>query len=59
MLDELQKSSIIPVETLEYFVMVNFIRRFKYRFFLRQLDELTPFQKALCQHISQATKTRH
>ena len=36
--------------------MVNLVRRFKHRFLMRQFGELNPFQKALCNHISQATK---
>ena len=38
--------------------MVNLVRRFKHYFLMRQLGEINPFQKALCNHISQATKTQ-
>ena len=35
--------------------MVNLVRRFKHRLLIRQIEELSPFQKALYKHISEAT----
>ena len=40
-------------------VMLDLIRRFKYRLLRRQVHELTPFQTALVKHINQATNKRH